>query len=98
MTGEVPGQRRHHQAPGVPGLGPAVDEQQRRSVAADHGVQADAAGVDEPAGEGVGEAGGQAGRSGDGSGTFGAGMAVDVLMAGSCREAVGCVVLSATSS
>ena len=39
---EVPGQRRHQQAPGVPGLGPAVHQQQRRAVAADDRVQAHA--------------------------------------------------------
>ena len=54
---EVLRQRRHHVAPGVPGLGPAMDQQQRRSLAADDGVQADVAGVDEAALEGVGEAG-----------------------------------------
>src|SRR4051794_41927391 len=30
---ELPGQRRHQQAPGVPGLGPAVHQQQRRGGA-----------------------------------------------------------------
>jgi hypothetical protein len=48
---EVPGQRRHHPAPRVPVLRPAVHEQQRRPLAADDRVQAHLAGVDEPAAE-----------------------------------------------
>ena len=68
---EVPGERRHQQAPGVPGLGPAVDQQQRRAVAADDRVQAHLTGVDVPAGERVGEPGGQVRRAGDGAGALG---------------------------
>jgi hypothetical protein len=52
---EVPGQGRHEHPPGVPGLRPAVDQQQRRPVTADHDVQAQRPDVDIPAGEGVGE-------------------------------------------
>ena len=42
---EVPGQRRHHQPPGVPGLGPAVHQQQWRAVAADDHVLAQLPGI-----------------------------------------------------
>jgi hypothetical protein len=66
--GEVAGQRRQKHAPRVPGLRPAVDQQQRRAVAADDGVQPQPTDVDEAAGEGVGEACGQVGRAGDGPG------------------------------
>lgn len=70
---EVLGQRGHQEAPGVPGLGPAGEQQQRGSFAAGHGVQAQLAGVDVLAGEGVGESGREAGRPGDGTGAFGRG-------------------------
>jgi hypothetical protein len=53
---EVAGQRGHDEAPVVPRPGPAVDQQQRRAVAADDGVQAHVTGVDVSAGEEVGEA------------------------------------------
>ena len=43
---ELPRERRHHMAPRVPGLGPAVHEQQRRTVTADHRVQGHLTGVD----------------------------------------------------
>ena len=69
ITWKLSGQRRHHQTPGVPGLGPAVHQQQRRAVAADHGVQAHVTGVDVATGEGVGEAGRKVGCAGDGSGS-----------------------------
>src|SRR5262249_7191042 len=48
--GEVPGQRRHQHAPGVPGLRPAMHQQQRRAAAPSDRVQAHLAGVDVPAG------------------------------------------------
>ena len=67
---EVPRQRRHDEPPRVPGLGPAVDEQQRRTVAADDGVQAHVADLDVPALERVGEAGGEIRRAADGAGAF----------------------------
>jgi hypothetical protein len=51
---EVFGQGRHHQAPGVPGLRPAMHQQQRRPLAPGDRVQAQLAGVDPAAGEGVG--------------------------------------------
>ena len=70
---EVPGQRRHQQAPRVPGLRPAVDQQQRRAVTADDRVQAHVTGVDVPAGERVGEPGREVRRPGDGAGAFGDG-------------------------
>ena len=75
---EVPGQRRHHQAPGVPGLGPAVDQQERRTLAADDGVQPQVAGVDVAARERVGEPGREVRRAGDGSGPCGGGGRVHV--------------------
>ena len=53
--GHLPRQRRHQQAPGVPGLRPAVHQRQRRAVASDDRVQAQLTGVDVSAGEGVGE-------------------------------------------
>jgi len=62
---EVPGQRRHQQAPGVPGLWPAVHQQQRWTVSADYRVQAQLTGVDIPAGECVGEPGRQVRCAGD---------------------------------
>jgi hypothetical protein len=62
---EVPRQRRHHHPPGVPALGPAVDQQQRRPVASGDRVQAHVAGLDVPARERVGEAGGEVRRAGD---------------------------------
>jgi len=43
---EVPGQLRHQQAPGVPVLGPAVHQQQRRPLASDDHVLAQLTGVD----------------------------------------------------
>ena len=67
---EVPGQRRHQQAPGVPGLGPAVHQQQRRPLASDDRVQAQLTGVDVPAGERVGEPRREVRRAGDGAGAF----------------------------
>jgi hypothetical protein len=70
---EVPGQRRHHQAPGVQGLGPAVHQQQRRPLAADHRVQPYVTHVDVPAGERVGEPRRQVRRAGDGQGALGGG-------------------------
>ena len=72
---EVPGQRGHQQAPGVPGLGPAVQQQQRRPVAADDRVLAPLTGVDIPAGEGVGEPCREVRRAGDGAGAFRGGKA-----------------------
>ena len=50
----VAGRGRHHHAPGVPGLEPAVDQQQRRPVAADDRVLAQPTDVEVAAGEGVG--------------------------------------------
>jgi hypothetical protein len=44
---EVPGQRRHQQAPGVPALGPAVHQQQRRPLASDDRVLAQLTGVED---------------------------------------------------
>jgi hypothetical protein len=67
---EVPGQRRHQQAPGVPGLRPAVHQQQRRPLASDHRVQAQRVGVDVTAGERVGEPGREVRRAGDGAEDF----------------------------
>jgi hypothetical protein len=67
---EVAGQGRHEQAPGVPGLGPAVDQQQRRPLAPDDGVQAQLTGIDEAAGEGVGESFRQVRRPGNGAGAL----------------------------
>lgn len=52
---EVPGKRRHQQAPGVPVLWPAMHEQERRSLAPDDGVLAQLTGIDVPASERVGE-------------------------------------------
>jgi len=52
---EVPGQRRHHEAPRVPVLGPAMHEQQRWSVTPDDRVLAQPTGRDIPARERVGE-------------------------------------------
>jgi hypothetical protein len=54
---EVPGQGGHHQPPGVPGLRPAVHQQQRRAVAPGDHVLAQIARVDVPAGERAGEPG-----------------------------------------
>ena len=62
---EVPGQRRHHQAPPVPALGPAVHQQERRPFAADDRVQTHLTGVDVPARERVGEPLGEIWRPGD---------------------------------
>jgi hypothetical protein len=70
---EVPGQRRHQQAPGVPALGPAVHQQQRRPLASDDRVQAQLTGVDVPARERVGEPGREVRPTGDGAGPFRAG-------------------------
>jgi hypothetical protein len=67
---EVAGQRRHDQTPVVPTARPAVDQQQRRAVAADHGVQAHVAGVYEAAREGVGEPGAEVRRAGHRAGTL----------------------------
>jgi hypothetical protein len=68
---EVPGERGHDEAPVVPRPGPAVDQQQRRAVAADDCVQAQVTGVDVPAGERVGEPVREARRPGDGPGPLG---------------------------
>ena len=54
---EVTGERRHQLAPRVPELGPAVDQEQRRALAAGDGVQSQLARVDVAARERVGEAG-----------------------------------------
>jgi hypothetical protein len=67
---EVLGQRRHQETPRVPVLRPAVHEQQRRSAAADDGVQAHLAGIDVAAGEGVGETGRKLRCPGNGTGPF----------------------------
>jgi hypothetical protein len=67
---EVPGQRRHQQTPGVPGLGPAVHQQQRRPLASDDRVLAQLTGVDVPARERVGEPRREVRRAGDGAGAF----------------------------
>jgi hypothetical protein len=72
---EVPGQGRHEHPPGVPGLRPAVDQQQRRPVTADHDVQAQRPDVDIPAGEGVGEPFREVRRPRDRAGAFGDGQA-----------------------
>jgi hypothetical protein len=64
---EVPSQRRHHQAPRGPVLGPAVHQQQRRAVASDDRVLAQPVGVDEPAAERVAEPFGEM-RRGEGAG------------------------------
>ena len=63
---EVPGQRRHNQAPGVPGLWPAVHQQQRQPLASDDRVQAQLTGVDVAAAERVGEPRREVRRAGDG--------------------------------
>ena len=68
--GEVPGQRRHQHPPGVPGLGPAVHQQQRRAVAAGDRVQAQVTSVDVAAGERAGEPGREVRRPGDRAGAF----------------------------
>jgi hypothetical protein len=47
-----------------------VDQQQRRAFAADHGVQAHVTGIDVPACERVGEAGGEIWGAGDRAGAF----------------------------
>jgi hypothetical protein len=60
---EVPGQRRHQHPPRVPGLGPAVHQQQRRALTSGDRVQAQFTSVDVPAGERVGEPGREAWRS-----------------------------------
>jgi hypothetical protein len=67
---EVPGQRRHQQAPGVPALGPAVHQQQRRPLAAGDRVQAQLTGVDLPARERVDEPRREVRRAGDGARAF----------------------------
>jgi hypothetical protein len=67
---EVAGQRRHDEAPVVPAARPAVNEQQRRAVAADDGVQPHVAGVDDPAAEGLGEPSREVRRGRDGAGAF----------------------------
>jgi hypothetical protein len=72
---EVPGQRRHQQTPGVPGLRPAVHQQQRRPVASDDRVLAQVTGLNVPAGERVGEPGWQVRRPGDRTGAFRGGRA-----------------------
>ena len=64
---EVPSQRRHHEAPRVPVLGPAVDEQQRRPLASDDRVLAQLTVVDKPAGKRVRESGREIRRSGGGA-------------------------------
>jgi hypothetical protein len=72
---EVAGQRRHHHAPLVPALGPAVHQQQRRPLPAGDGVHAQLTGVDKPAAEGVREPRRQLRRTGDRAGTFWGGQA-----------------------
>ena len=67
---EVAGQPGHQQPPGVPGLGPAVHQQQRRALAAGDHVLAQPAGLDVPAGERAGEPVRQVRRPGDRAGTF----------------------------
>jgi hypothetical protein len=67
---EVPGQRRHDEAPVVPRPGPAVDQQQWWAVAADDRMQAHLTGVDVAAGERVGESRRQVWCPGDGAGAF----------------------------
>jgi hypothetical protein len=62
--GEVPGQRRHQHPPGIPGLGPAVHQQQRRALTSGDRVQAQFTGVDVPAGERAGEPGRKVRRPG----------------------------------
>src|SRR5215203_2406138 len=69
----MPGQLRHQQAPGVPVLGPAVHQQQRRAVTSDDRVLAQSAGVYVPARECVGEPFREVRRAGDGAGAFLAG-------------------------
>jgi hypothetical protein len=59
---EVAGQGGHDEAPGVPGLGPAVDQQQWRPLAADDRVHAQAVGMDVAAFERLGEPGRQVRR------------------------------------
>src|SRR4029453_5871439 len=71
---EGAGQGRNANPPGVPGLGPAMD-QQRRSVTADDRVQAQLAGVDIAAGEGVGEPGRGVRRPPERAGALGEGQA-----------------------
>src|SRR3954453_2999091 len=60
---EVPGQRRHHLAPRIPVLRPAVHQQQRWPLATDDGVQAYLTGVDEPAAKRAGEPCGEVRRA-----------------------------------
>ena len=55
--GEILREGRHHESPRVPALGPAVHEQERRSVTADDHVLADSIGLDEPVLEDLGESG-----------------------------------------
>ena len=84
---EVAGKRRHQHAPGIPGLRPAVHQQQRRAVAADNGMQAHLTGVDVAAAERVGEAGWEVRRARDGARPVGVGSWVDdVLMRISFRK------------
>jgi hypothetical protein len=67
---EVVRERRHHESPVEPGLGPAVDQQQGRPLAADHGMQAQLVRVDVMAGERVGEPLRDLWHSGDGAWAF----------------------------
>jgi hypothetical protein len=52
--GEAAGQGRHQHPPGVPALGPAVHQQERRALTAGDRMQAQVAGVDVLAGERAG--------------------------------------------
>jgi len=70
---EILGQRGHDPPPGVPGLGPTVNEQQRRALASDHRVQAHISAVDVPAGERVPEPVRKVRGLGDGAGACWAG-------------------------
>ena len=68
--GEVPGQRRHQHPPRVPGLGPAVHQQQRRALAPGDRVQANLTGVNVPACERAGEPGWEVRRPGNRAGAI----------------------------
>ena len=92
---EVPGQRRHQQAPGVPGLGPAVHQQQRGAVAAGDHVLAQVTGVYVPAGERAGEPFREVRRPRDRAGAFRG----DTWPTGDqCRLALSSANVSATQS
>jgi hypothetical protein len=72
---EGAGQRWHHETPGVPGLRPPVDEQQRRPLTAHDHVLPQIARIDVAALERVGEPRREVGREGGRAGAVRAGLA-----------------------